>query len=91
MLSTGMAWWNRGGPAKDNLRTRVADLESDHRRIRAEWSDILDRLLRLDDRHRKRQERAEAAAPAPKQAATGKAALWARVRAGRANGTLKSP
>lgn len=55
--------WTSRGPAQDDLRTRVADLEADNRRLRAEWKDILDRLLRLDERQRKRAERAETPEP----------------------------
>lgn len=72
--------WNRRGPAEDDLRTRVADLEADNRRLRAEWKDILDRLLRLDERQRKRQERAEAPETTQDTRAARKAALRLRVR-----------
>lgn len=72
--------WTRREPAQDDLRTRVADLEADNRRLRAEWKDILDRLLRLDERQRKRQERAEAQDPPQDTQAARKAALRLRVR-----------
>jgi hypothetical protein len=77
--------WTRREPVQDDLRTRVADLESDNRRLRAEWKDILDRLLRLDERNRKRAERAEGLDPAQDTPAARKAALRLRVRH---NGTL---
>lgn len=67
--------WTR----QDQLRTRVADLESELRRIRAEWHDVLDRMLRIEDRSRKRAERAEAVPPTPITPADTKAALRARV------------
>lgn len=72
--------WNRRGPAEDDLRTRVADLEADNRRLRAEWSDILDRLLRMDERQRKRLERSEAADPPNETPAAKKALLRLRMR-----------
>lgn len=72
--------WNRRGPAEDDLRTRVAELESDNRRIRAEWADILDRLLRMEERARKRQERETPKEPAQETTAGKKARLWGRVR-----------
>jgi hypothetical protein len=58
----------------------VADLEADNRRLRAEWKDILDRLLRMDERQRKRAERAEAPDPAQDTTAARKALLRLRVR-----------
>lgn len=80
-----MGWWPwQRGPAEDDLRTRVAALESDNRRIRAEWADILDRLLRLDERQRKRQERSETPPESSESPARKKALL--RLRAG-LNGT----
>jgi len=72
--------WTRREPAMDDLRTRVADLESDNRRLRAEWKDILDRLLRLDERNRKRAERAEAPDPPQDTPAARKALLRSRMR-----------
>lgn len=74
-------WLKGRGPAEDDLRTRVAALESDLRRIRAEWADILDRLLRMDERQRKRQERSEAATEPSESPARRKALL--RLRAAR--------
>lgn len=75
----------------DDLRTRVAELESELRRLRAEWSDVLDRFTRMGERQRKReerQERSEAGDPTPITAKPTKAALWARLnRTGVANGT----
>ena len=70
--------WTRREPAQDDLRTRLLALESEHRRIRAEWADILDRLLRMDERQRKRAERAETSDPAPQTPHDVKAALRAR-------------
>lgn len=72
--------WTRREPAQDDLRTRVMDLEADNRRLRAEWKDILDRLLRLDERQRKRAERAESLEPPQESPAARKAALRLRVR-----------
>jgi len=72
--------WTRREPAEDNLRTRVADLEADHRRLRVEWQDILDRLLRMDERQRKRAERAETPEPPLDTRAARKAALRLRVQ-----------
>lgn len=72
--------WTRREPAQDDLRTRVAELESDIRRLRAEWKDILERLLRMDERQRKRAERAESSDPALETPAQRKALLRLRVR-----------
>lgn len=72
--------WTRREPAKDDLRTRVADLEADNRRLRAEWKDILDRLLRMDERQRKRAERAEALETPQETPAAKKALLRLRLR-----------
>lgn len=72
--------WTRREPAQDDLRTRVADLEADNRRLRAEWKDILDRLLRLDERQRKRAERAEQSEPPQDTPAARKELLRLRVR-----------
>jgi hypothetical protein len=72
--------WTRREPEQDDLRTKVADLESDHRRIRAEWADILERLLRLDERNRKRAERAQAPDPPQDTLAARKSLLRARMR-----------
>lgn len=71
--------WNRRVPAQDDLRTRVADLEADNRRLRAEWKDILDRLLRMDERARKREERA-GVERTPETAQERKAVLRLKVR-----------
>lgn len=76
--------WTRREPAKDDLRTRVADLESEMRRLRAEWADILERFLRLDERQRKRAERAESSEPPQDPLRQRKALLRLRVRS---NGT----
>lgn len=83
-----MGWpWGRGND-QDELRTRVAELESYNRRLRAEWADILDRLLRLDERQRKRQERAEAPTDTPDTPAARKRALRLRLASqGTHNGT----
>lgn len=78
--------WTRREPAKDSLRTRVADLEADHLRIRAEWKDVSDRLLRMDERQRKRAERAEPHEPPQDTPAARKAALRLRLMAQRGTG-----
>ena len=63
-----MGWWARvwGMPGvEDRLRTlsgRIDDVESDLRRVRVEWRDVLDRLDRMAGRLRKRLEREAAAA-----------------------------
>lgn len=72
--------WKRREPAQDDLRTRVADLEADNRRLRAEWKDILDRLLRMDERARKREERAASPERTPETAQERKAVLRLKVR-----------
>lgn len=79
--------WTRREPAQDDLRTRVAELEGDFRRLRAEWTDILDRLLRLDERQRKRAERAETSDPPQDTHAARKGALRLRLSQLRGNGT----
>lgn len=77
-----MRWpWTRSEPAKDDLRAlraSVADLEADVRRVQAEWVDMYDKLMRRDERLRKREERA---AVVPEPTPNGKAALWSRVKA----------
>jgi hypothetical protein len=73
--------WTRREPAQDDLRTRVADLESAILRLRAEWADVLDRLLRLDERQRKRAERAESSGPPQDTRAARKAVLRLRMNA----------
>lgn len=77
----GMPWpWKRTGPAEDDvraLRTRVDDMEADIRRLKAEWLDMYDKLVRRDERLRKREERAGGGEPLP---ADPKASLWARAR-----------
>lgn len=77
-----MRWpWTRTEPAQDDgraLRASVADLEADVRRLQAEWLDMYDKLVRRDERLRKREERAAVVQePLP----LGKAALWARAKA----------
>lgn len=84
-----MRWpWTRSEPAKDDLRAlraSVADLEADVRRLQAEWLDMYDKLVRRDERLRKREERAAGPVdPAP----NGKAALWSRVKGGGHRGTV---
>lgn len=72
----------------DDLRTRVADLESELRRVRAEWADVLDRLTRIGERQRKREERSEQPELAPGMGKASKAALWSRLKArGATNGS----
>ena len=72
--------WTKRAEPPDDLRTRVADLESEMRRIRVEWKDTLDRLLRVEDRQRKRQERSEAASEGQDTPADRKRLLRLRVR-----------
>jgi len=77
-----MRWpWTREEPAKDDLRAlraSVSDLQADVRRLNAEWVDMYDKLVRRDERLRRREERAAAVQePLP----LGKAALWARAQA----------
>jgi hypothetical protein len=76
--------WKRTGPSLDEFRT----LESEVRRLRAEWNDMFERLVRKDDRIRKAQEREKEAHP-PSDTREGlKAALRARAFAQRGtNGT----
>lgn len=77
-----MRWpWTRTVPAQDDvraLRASVADLEADVRRLQAEWLDMYDKLVRRDERLRKREERAGAV---QETLPLGKAALWARLKA----------
>lgn len=80
-----MFHWTRKEPAEDNLRTRVAELESQITRLRAEWADVLDRFLRMDERQRKRAERAETPEPPLSIPVSPNAALRARLAAGRAH------
>jgi predicted nuclease with TOPRIM domain len=78
------------GRTQDELRTlrgELEDVRSDVRRLRAEWADLFEKMVRLDDRIRKRQERAEAPDPSPTPAKPDKSALWSRLKArGLANG-----
>lgn len=72
--------WKRRVPAEDDLRTlktAVADLQADQRRLQAEWLDMYEKLTRRDERLRKREERAAGTEPLPIDR---KAALWSRVR-----------
>jgi hypothetical protein len=72
----------RRGPETDELRTvreQVLDLQSEVKRLRAEWEDMFEKLCRRDDRIRKRQEREPAPDPAPTTTHDLKAALRARV------------
>jgi hypothetical protein len=83
-----MKWpWTRTEPAEDNvraLRAKVEDLDADVRRLKAEWVDMYDKLVRRDERLRRREERAAVAQePIP----LGKAALWARAQANGHRGT----
>ncbi len=80
-----MKWpWTRTGPTLDEFRT----LESEVRRLRAEWNDMFERLVRKDDRIRKAQEREKAAGAGLDTPGDVKAALRARVFASRGmNGT----
>ena len=82
-----MPWpWTRRGPAEDDLRAlrnQVADLESAIKRLRSEWEDMYEKLVRRSERLRKREERQEQQIEMPE--ANGmpldrKAALRARAR-----------
>jgi hypothetical protein len=75
-----MPFWTRKGPAEDDwraLKRRVDDMEADVRRLQAEWVDMYDKLVRRDERLRKREERAGAQETLPLDQ---KASLWARAR-----------
>jgi len=83
-----MRWpWTREEPAKDDLRelrASVSDVQADVRRLNAEWVDMYDKLVRRDERLRRREERAAAVQePLP----LGKAALWARAQVNGHRGT----
>ena len=77
-----MRWpWTRTEPEQDDvraLRASVSDLQADVRRLNAEWVDMYDKLVRRDERLRRREERAAAVVETP---ADGKASLWARAQA----------
>lgn len=91
-----MRWpWTRVGPEEDDIRrlehavsvltASLNDTQADVRRLQAEWLDMYDKLVRRDERLRKREERAAGPAdPTP----NGKAALWSRVKAGGHRGTV---
>lgn len=65
------------------LAASVADLQADVRRLQAEWLDMYDKLVRRDERLRKREERAGVV---QESLPLGKTALWARLKA---NGASK--
>ena len=82
--------WTREGPAKDDLRQvlqRLEDLESAHRRLKAEWVDMYEKLTSRDERLRKREARSEAAGDTngqlamPEVVGNRKSQLRARARA----------
>lgn len=83
-----MKWpWTRAVPAEDDvreLRQAVADLQADVRRLQSEWLDMYDKLVRRDERLRKREERA---GTVQESIPLGKAALWSRVKANGHRGT----
>lgn len=60
------------------LAASVADLQADVRRLQAEWLDMYEKLVRRDERLRKREERAGGVQEA---LPLGKTALWARLKA----------
>lgn len=68
-------FWNRRGPTMEEHRA----LEAEVKALRREWLDTEERLRRLYDRTRKRQEREEASPEGSDDLAARKAAL--RVRA----------
>jgi uncharacterized coiled-coil protein SlyX len=55
--------WTRSGPAEDN-DARLTALASEVKALRLEWEDTYERLSRLLERLRKRDERAAKAEPA---------------------------
>lgn len=77
-----MRWpWKRVEPAEDDIRTlrgQLADVQADVRRLQAEWLDMYDKLVRRDERLRKREERAGVV---QETLPLGKTALWARLKA----------
>jgi hypothetical protein len=83
-------FWNKRGHDEDdlgNLWRALHDLESDNKRLRAEWADMFERLVRREDRIRKRLERGEAE-PLPMTPQDVKTRLRASLAARRApNGT----
>lgn len=68
-------FWNRRGPTLEQFR----EIEAEVKALRREWLDTEERLRRLYDRTRKRQEREEASTESSDDLAARKAAL--RVRA----------
>ena len=82
-----MPWpWTRRGPAEDDLRAlrnQLADLESAIKRLRSEWEDMYEKLVRRSERLRKREERQEQQIEMPEtngMPLDRKAALRARAR-----------
>jgi hypothetical protein len=71
--------WKRPGPSLEEFR----NLESEVKRLRAEWADMFERLVRRDDRIRKAQEREKAPTPPQDTPQELKAQLRARVFASR--------
>jgi len=70
-------FWTKRGPSMDEFN----DLKSEVKRLRAEWNDMFERLVRRDDRIRKRQERETESDGAFTPRADVKAALRARLAA----------
>lgn len=56
----------------------MKDLEADVRRLQTEWLDMYEKLVRRDERLRKREERA---GTVQESLPLGKAALWSRLKA----------
>ena len=74
-------WSGQDGDTIRNCRAEVAQLDSDFRRLKAEWLDMYDKLTRRDERLRKREERAEKDAPVSETPGDLKMALRARLAA----------
>ena len=84
--------WKRDGKQTDEIRTlthRIEDLERQFRGLNTEWLDMYDKLARRDDRIRKREERQSAGDPLPMTPQDVKAALRARLAAGRASNGVR--
>jgi len=77
------------GKPKGPSRDEFDELRSEFRRLKAEWLDVSEKLQRLYDRTRKRQER-ENGETHPDTLQDVKARLRDRVFGGRANGHRQS-
>lgn len=63
---------SRSEEIPEPLRERVSALESDFKRLRAEWNDIYDRIVHQFDRERKRRSKLAAdSLPDPNGSGTG--------------------